>query len=135
MLQRVRQLTVMWLILILALLPVSGHLLAVPQAGAGDALSMSQIHMQHADMNHSLGMMGHHDVANNDADASMSSHVHDCHNGLCAGSCGSCVGCHAPPVQSSSHSMGAVILAVMPRLHSSMPPPGIFYRPPQTTTA
>ncbi|MFN2349745.1 MAG: hypothetical protein ABR558_09285 [Thioalkalivibrio sp.] len=135
---RARQLTSLWLALVLALLPVSGSLLAAasqPQTGDPGASAM-QAH--HGGMGHGAHHPDHHGPDASGAEHSpvpAATHPHDCHSSLCAGGCGGCGGCHAPPSGVSGHSSGASVLSVALLQLTSAPPPGALDRPPQRTTA
>lgn len=127
---RIRQLLCLWLVTVIALLPVSGSLLAATLA-AGSDNDAQGIHMGHA----------HHGADAPAADdgtrdiAPLFSLHHDCGTALCAGGCSGCTACHAPPVNHLLSADSADLVHAFLPVTASTPPPGAVFRPPIATTA
>lgn len=136
---RIRQLLCLWLVTVIALLPVSGSLLAAsPAAGSDD--DMLDVHMGHVHHGSAPGHGPHpHEDARHgpaaDFGAGAASDHHDCGNSLCAGGCSGCTTCHAPPVNPLPTADRTDRLLPFSPVTVSAPPPGTVFRPPIDTAA
>lgn len=140
----VRQLVSLWLVMVIALLPVSGTLLAATLAPASDQ-GTPQIHVDQG--HHAMHARHGHDHARHGADAPPAEHEtrdiaplpsslhHDCGDAPCASVCAGCTGCHAPPATPlTSADSEDLVCEILPVVVTT-PPPGALYRPPRNTAA
>jgi hypothetical protein len=139
---RIRQLLCLWLLTAIALLPVSGSLLAAMTAPA-DAAAPGFAHHQHHGQQSGMDHLAHH----HDPDAPVPetgtpddtpdtglAPAHDCTNGLCLGGCAGCTGCAAPPADGFRHHHGMGLLSLSQHSFSATPPAGALFRPPISAT-
>jgi hypothetical protein len=139
---RIRQLLCLWLATTLALLPLSGSLLAA-MAAPGDTGARAFVHAHHAPPAAADHLAHHHDhdapvPETGDPDKTPDTALaplHDCANGMCIGGCAGCTACTVPPAGGFGHHLGMDILSHAQPSFSTTPPPGALFRPPIHATA
>jgi ABC-type nickel/cobalt efflux system permease component RcnA len=140
----VRQLVSLWLVIVIALLPVSGTLLAATLAPASDQ-GTTQIHLDQG--HHAMQAHHGHDHARHGAVGPPAEHGtqdiaqlpsslhHDCGDALCASVCTGCTGCHAPPATLLASADSENLVCETSPVVVTTPPHGALYRPPRDTAA
>jgi hypothetical protein len=137
---RIRQLLCLWLVMVIALLPPSGTLLAAMAPSGADAGGGPAHHLHHGQQGYGNLPAAHHDhdtpVSGPSAVDSGVMSAGDCHNALCASSCSGCTGCHAPPAR--AHTEPGRLTGPRPAMlppESPTPHPASLFKPPRPVTA